>query len=167
MTDLYHYALESGGLEWNLSKIIQPSLAGDCRHSAPIGTHIVSFTHNVRFSVKGLTFHTHCWRKLTLPYLVIVQHSPSSPNYPNIDQTCQNCLKRPTNTVTSCAAFRDYRFYIPRNVADYQLQSVVVWDLTGYTLLEKVDSLSTLLLRKLSNCPSTNERPRNWSHTLL
>ena len=34
-------------------------------------------------------------------------------------------------------------------------------------LLEKVDSLSKQLQWKLSNCPSTNERPRNLSHTLL
>ena len=60
--------------------------------------HIVSFTHNVKFSVKGLSFHTHCWRKLALPYLVIVQQSPTSPNRPDIDQTWLNCLKRPTNT---------------------------------------------------------------------
>ena len=68
-----------------------------CICSAPIGTHIVSFTHNVRFSVKGLTFHTHCWRKLTLPYLAEVQQIPTSPNCPNIEQTCLNLLKRLTN----------------------------------------------------------------------
>ena len=65
--------------------------------SAPSGTHIVSFTHNVRFSVKGLAFHTHCWRKLTLPYLAEVQQIPTSPNCPNIEQTCLNLLKRLTN----------------------------------------------------------------------
>ena len=65
--------------------------------SAPIGTHIVSFTHNVRFSVKGLTFHTHCWRKLTLPYLAEVQQIPTSPNCQNIEQTCLNLLKHLTN----------------------------------------------------------------------
>ena len=68
------------------------------KYTAVSGTHIVSFTHNVRFSVKGLAFHTHCWRKLALPYLAIVQQSPTSPNRPNIDQTCLNCLKCPTNT---------------------------------------------------------------------
>ena len=66
-------------------------------HSAPIGTHIVSFTHNERFSVKGLTFHTHCWRKLTLPYLGEVQQIPTSPNCQNIEQTCLNLLKHLTN----------------------------------------------------------------------
>ena len=61
------------------------------------GTNIVSFTHNVRFSVKGLTLHTHCWRKLTLPYLAEVQQIPTSQNCPNIEQTCLNLLKRLTN----------------------------------------------------------------------
>ena len=56
--------------------------------SAPIGTHIVSFTHNVRFSVIGLTFHTHCWRKLALPYMAEVQQIVTSPNCLNIEQTC-------------------------------------------------------------------------------
>ena len=69
--------------------------------SAPIGTPIVSFTHNVRFSVKGLTFHTHCWRKLTLPYLAEIQQRPTSPNCPNIEQTCLNLLKRSTNAPPS------------------------------------------------------------------
>ena len=62
-------------------------------YSAPI----VSFTHNVRFSVKGLTFHTHCWRKLTLPYLAEVQQILTGRNCPNIEQNCQNLLKCLTN----------------------------------------------------------------------
>ena len=74
-----------------------PAQLAEALCSAPIGTHIVSFTHNVRFSVKGLTFHTHCWRKLTLPYLAEVQQIPTSPNCPNIEQTCLNLLKRLTN----------------------------------------------------------------------
>ena len=65
--------------------------------SAPIGTRIVSFTHNVRFSVKGLTFHTHCWRKLALSYLAEVQQIPTSSNCPKIEQICLNLLKRLTN----------------------------------------------------------------------
>ena len=42
-------------------------------------------------------FHTHCWRKLTLPYLAEVQQIPTSPNCPNIEQTCLNLLKHLTN----------------------------------------------------------------------
>ena len=67
--------------------------------SAPIGTRIVSFTHNVRFSVTGLTFHTHCWIKLALPSLAEVQQIPTSPICPNIEQTCLNLQKRLTNAL--------------------------------------------------------------------
>ena len=36
-------------------------------------------------------------KKLALPYLAEVQHIPTSPNCPNIEQTCQNLLKHMIN----------------------------------------------------------------------
>ena len=47
-------------------------------------------------------------------------------------------------SLTNSGKSIENHFRIALFVPDYQLQSVVVWDLTGYTLLEKGDSLLTL-----------------------
>ena len=78
---------------WRVEKVRR----GSVTPVLPRLTHIASFSHNVRFSVKGLAFHTHCWRKLTLPYLAEVQQIPTSQNCPNIEHTCLNLLKCLTN----------------------------------------------------------------------
>ena len=164
--------------------------------SALIVTRIVSCTRNIRFSVKGLSFHTHCWRKLSLPYL------PTSPNCPNIEKTCLNFLKHLINASNvqpyiihniACTLVQQYisilqHQYISTLVDQYTSISVLQYTITlrcslvhkytitsvhqftstlGCTLVDQYTRVYTITLVNQYTCTLVHQGVQQYTNTLL